>query len=366
MPYTSHPKPISYAEAVRTFNGQDVQDDVNDACGKLAHSMSAIMDKFEAITKQMHTIDLLRLSAPLRPRWDSMRKDVAELLWQFRTNATVISGRLKLFCTTVLPMAARNLEVRSGRSPYYNENLQVMQSYMAISAEHAAYTRSLVERIFRLSAQLVAFLNEFTKLASRHAASGQKEMCDLSMRLSELQNHVQQLFTTNGETSSSDVTHLLFTCSRIVSSAGRPGVRSKITRFQRVLDGDLTNVGRAYESADRKRNEVAHAQYASQLRQSRTDPLAAAQTMLSAFLLDQMLTSESGSSLFLSIWSRLRTDCNEIFHWLKNPGQFAVPSVISCYAENGSTIFAPLASALDVYSTGIDPSLYGPERREAR
>lgn len=71
-----------------------------------------------------------------------------------------------------------------------------------------------------------------------------------------------------------------------------------------------------------KRNEVAHAQYASQLRQSRTDPLATAQTMVSAFLLDQMLTSESGLSLFLSIWSRLRTDCNEIFHWLKNPAQF--------------------------------------------
>ena len=74
MPYTSQPKPVSYAEAVRAFNGQDVQDDLNDACGKLAHSMSAMMDKFEAITKQMQTIDLLRLSAPLRPRWDSMRK----------------------------------------------------------------------------------------------------------------------------------------------------------------------------------------------------------------------------------------------------------------------------------------------------
>jgi len=59
-------------------------------------------------------------------------------------------------------------------------------------AEHAAFIRTLVERIFRMSARLVAFLNEFTKLASRHAASGQKEMCDLSLRLSELQNYVQQ------------------------------------------------------------------------------------------------------------------------------------------------------------------------------
>ena len=128
-----------------------------------------------------------------------------------------------------------------------------------------------------------------------------------------------------------------------------------------MLDGDLANVGRAYESTDRtfllstkevqgylflslatgKRNEVAHAQYASQLRQSRTDPLATAQTMLSAFLLDQMLTSESGSSLFLSIWSRLRTDCNEIFHWLKNPAQFvsAHPTWFSTFRVTEHPIF---------------------------
>jgi len=112
----------------------------------------------------------------------------------------------------VLPMAARNLDGRSGRSPYYSESLQVLQSYMAvrdtqlvimthfseltkplqISAEHAAYTRSLVERTFRMSAHLVTFLTEFTKLASRHAASGQKEMYDLSLRLSELQHTVHQ------------------------------------------------------------------------------------------------------------------------------------------------------------------------------
>ena len=74
MPYTSKPKPISYAEAARVFSGQDVQDDVNGACGKLAQAMSAMLDRFESITKQMHTIDLLRLSAPLKPRWDTMRQ----------------------------------------------------------------------------------------------------------------------------------------------------------------------------------------------------------------------------------------------------------------------------------------------------
>lgn len=73
----SHPsklKPIAYADAVKTFNAPDVQDDINDACGKLATAMSALMQKFDSITRQMHTIDLLRLSAPLKPRWDSVRQ----------------------------------------------------------------------------------------------------------------------------------------------------------------------------------------------------------------------------------------------------------------------------------------------------
>jgi hypothetical protein len=74
MSCPSKPKPISYAEAVKTFNSPDVQDDINDACGKLATAMSAMMQKFDSITKQMHTIDLLRLSAPLKPRWDSVRQ----------------------------------------------------------------------------------------------------------------------------------------------------------------------------------------------------------------------------------------------------------------------------------------------------
>ena len=68
-----------------------------------------------------------------------------------------------------------------------------------------------------------------------------------------------------------------------------------------------------------KQNEVAHAQYAAQMRQSRTDPVATAHTMLSAFCLDQLLTSESGLSLYLAIWSRLRTDCSDILYWIKNP-----------------------------------------------
>ncbi|PPQ92541.1 hypothetical protein CVT25_010374 [Psilocybe cyanescens] len=374
MSYPSKIKPITYSDAVRTFNSQDVQEDINDACGKLAFAMSAMMGKFDAISKQMHTIDLLRHTAPLRPKWDSLKQDLAELLWQFRTNSGVISGRLKrehfpecflsssswsslVFCSAVLPMAARNLDVRSGRSPYQHESLQVLQTYM--SAKHAALTRSLSERVFRLSARLVVFLTEFTKLIGSHTVNGQVEMWDVSQKLSELDHQ------TN-EVASADITHLLFTSSRMVSSAGRAPGRSKLTRKPIILDGDLTNISRAYEHADRKRNEVAHAQYSAQLRQCRTNPLAIGHTMISSFLMDEILTSESGLSLYLSIWSRLRTDCSDIFHWIKNPVQVATPSIISCYAESGTTLYLSLATALDVYSTGVDPSVYAAERREPR
>ena len=107
-----------------------------------------------------------------------------------------------------------------------------------------------------------------------------------------------------------------------------------------MLDGELINIGRAYEHTDstfhpcfiahgnhlltihdlvEKRSEVAHAQYASQLRQDRVNPLTTTQTMVSAFLLDQMLTSECGLGIFMATWARLRTDCSEIYHWVKNP-----------------------------------------------
>ena len=103
---------MSYSDGVRLLVDKDVQDDINDACSNLAHAMSTMMDRFDSIAKQMHTLDLLRHTAPLKPRWGSMRKvstlpyelfvlltadtqDVAGLLWQFRTNAGVISGRLK-------------------------------------------------------------------------------------------------------------------------------------------------------------------------------------------------------------------------------------------------------------------------------
>lgn len=43
-----------------------------------------------------------------------------------------------------------------------------------------------------------------------------------------------------------------------------------------------------------------------------------------------------------------------------------VPPVILSYLEGGSTLYASLATALDVFAAGVDPSLYASERQEHR
>ena len=75
------------------------------------------------------------------------------------------------------------------------------------------------------------------------------------------------------------------------------------------------------------------------MRQSRTDPVATAHTMLSAFCLDQLLTSESGLSLYLAIWSRLRTDCSDILYWIKNPAGQSVSAVLPVFLSPFVEIF---------------------------
>ena len=64
-------------------------------------------------------------------------------------------------------------------------------------------------------------------------------------------------------------------------------------------------------------NEIAHAHYASQVSHRKTDVLTTARTTLSMLVSDEMLTIETGLSLFLSIWSRLQTDCMDILKWLQ-------------------------------------------------
>jgi hypothetical protein len=108
-------KPFTYTDAVRAINADDVRTDIEDACEHLALSTMAMMETFASIAKQLHTIDVQGLNhgSPLKPQWNPLSRvshflhrtrprqlisgpqDFRDLLWQFRSNAGFISGRLK-------------------------------------------------------------------------------------------------------------------------------------------------------------------------------------------------------------------------------------------------------------------------------
>ena len=215
-------RPMSYSDGVRILVDKDVQDDINDACSKLAYAMSTMMDKFDSIAKQMHTLDLLRHTAPLKPRWESMRKvstpralwlhyylltcwNVASCLpgrgwtplaisherwshlrtlkaWAFfllhRTSICFFNWceHYQVFCTAVLPMAARSIDGRTGgKSHYHRESLQVLQSYMTVSGIHHSWIIwNSSSTVFSLDfgwARCVDEISSWTHYAIEHVAS---------------------------------------------------------------------------------------------------------------------------------------------------------------------------------------------------
>ncbi|KAF8892972.1 hypothetical protein BD779DRAFT_1436539 [Infundibulicybe gibba] len=132
-------KSLSYFDAARLFNDNNVKADLNAGCERLAQTLIALMGRFDAVTTQLHTIDLQGRTAPLKPRWHTIRKDFRELVRQCRANAGCVAGRAKMFNTVVLPLAARNLSATSSRAR--DERLQVVQSYMAVSTDSSCMPR---------------------------------------------------------------------------------------------------------------------------------------------------------------------------------------------------------------------------------
>jgi hypothetical protein len=160
MSHPSKQKSITYDEVVRILNTDDVQADLDDACEQLALSVVELTEKFDTVAKLLHTIDLQGPTTTFRAQWNVLRKvktrvsdflylantrqDFKDLVWDFRSNAGFISGRLKsesyvpkgsysgsgtsVFCNVVLPLAARN----SSGARSHDEKLQVLQSYMAV------------------------------------------------------------------------------------------------------------------------------------------------------------------------------------------------------------------------------------------
>ncbi|KAJ2925308.1 hypothetical protein H1R20_g11732, partial [Candolleomyces eurysporus] len=330
MSYSSKPKCLTYPEATRAFADENVRDDINDACARLGQAMSNMMERFDSVAKQMHTLDLQRLAAPLKPRWDALSKEFRELLWQYRNNAGIISGRLKMFCTSVLPIAARNLSGRSRQT--YEETVKVLQAFMSISAEHAALTRTLLDRALAFLQQMVAFHAELAKLVSRQSTTGQREIYELAVKLSDLEAQVGQICILNLEVPRPDVTHVTYSTFKIVSSSGRRPGRSKIPQQRMALSDDLGKLTQAYQGLESRRNEFVHAQYSAQVRTPQANYLGLPQMAVAPLVCDLMLSLENSLGLFLSIWARLKIDCNDILQWISTP---APTTVLIGLAPNG-------------------------------
>ncbi|KAK7460877.1 hypothetical protein VKT23_008806 [Stygiomarasmius scandens] len=186
-------KVLSYTDAVQVFRDEDIVANLRDACQKLAQSSVALMKTFETICDQLHSIDMQGMAPPLKPRWSAYRKDFAEIVWQQRVNAGFISGRLKMFCTVVLPLTVRN---STGSARSHHEKIHVLKSYMNISSDHAALTRTLVDKSLQLSSNINNFHTDFAKLASQRASGGQRELQELARKLGELENTVRQIHAT--------------------------------------------------------------------------------------------------------------------------------------------------------------------------
>jgi hypothetical protein len=74
MSYSNEQHAITYAEAVRVLNTEDVQADVNDACRQLALFIIELAKKIDTVAKLLRTTDSERLPTPFGPRWSTLHK----------------------------------------------------------------------------------------------------------------------------------------------------------------------------------------------------------------------------------------------------------------------------------------------------
>ncbi|KAG6889393.1 hypothetical protein C0992_005477 [Termitomyces sp. T32_za158] len=187
-PSSTQKTTVTYAGALRSINSPDVRADLDSACEQLAFTTSRLMENFDYIAKQLHTIDMSGSAPPFKPKWKSLRKDFKDLLWNFRSNACFISGRLKMFCTVVLPLSARNSS--SARS--HDEKLRVLGSFMSISADHAALTRNLVGSAMKFNNSLNTFHTEFLRFARHRVSGGQEELRELAHKLADFEGNIRK------------------------------------------------------------------------------------------------------------------------------------------------------------------------------
>ncbi|KAJ7507282.1 hypothetical protein B0H11DRAFT_197708 [Mycena galericulata] len=343
-------KPLSYTDVVRIFN--ELETDLQDACKNLAQSIVQLMQAFNSIATQLHSVDLQAIMPPIKPQWKIIRRDYTELVFHIRTNASAISARLKMFCTVILPLCTRPSVGQSSRS--YREKLHVLQSYMAISAEQAALTFQLVEKTANLNFVSSNLHTEIARATSQRAQSGQRELQDLSQKISLLQTNVQSLFSGSSKLSCPDVSYAAFTAFRVIAAAGRQSSKAKLSRYHLSLNGnDLSQMSNLFQDLDGTRNEVAHAQYTAQISHRKSDALSKARTAISELVPNEISTLETAITFFMSVWLTLQADCLEIVTWIQNNSREPPPSIY-VYIHGGYTLYSVLSSSLDSYVEAID------------
>ncbi|KAJ7628570.1 hypothetical protein FB45DRAFT_40738 [Roridomyces roridus] len=339
-------KPLSYGDAVCVLT--ELEGDLKDACQNLAVSTAQLMRGFNSISTQLHSVDMQATMPPVKPQWKLIRKDYTDLALQMRTNASTISARIKMFYTVILPLCTRPSQ--SSRS--HREKLHVLQSYMAISAEQAALTFQLVDKAAKLNTSSSNFHADIARATSQRAQSGQRELQDLAQKIGFLQTNVQNLFSGTSKLSCPDVTFVAFAAFRVVAATGRQSSKTKLARYQLALNADLSQMANLFQELDGTRNQIAHAQYTTQISHRKSDALSTARIAISDLVPSQISTLETTLSLFMAVWLRLQADCLDIFNWVTNNRE--PPPCISAYLRGGYTIYSVLAGSLDSYAEAMD------------
>ncbi|KAJ7216572.1 hypothetical protein GGX14DRAFT_50825 [Mycena pura] len=225
-------KPLSYLDVARCF--ADLEPDLKTASRNVAQSTALLLQGFDSIAMQLHSVDLQAIMPPVKPQWMLLRREYLELTSLLRTNALTCSARIKMFCTVILPLSVRRSSSQSSRS--HHEKVHVLRSYMTISAEQAALTFQLIEKAVNFNSAASNFHTEIARATSQRASSGQRELQDLAQKMLVLQKTVKNLYAGNSKLSWPDATYLAFTAFRLIVSGGQQSSKAKLSRYHLVRD----------------------------------------------------------------------------------------------------------------------------------
>ncbi|KAJ7595020.1 hypothetical protein C8J56DRAFT_454931 [Mycena floridula] len=355
---SNKPRSLSYPETVHLFNdgSPGVSDDLREACQALGQTMTTILSQFQSISAQLHTLDLRGFTAPLRPRWNIILQSFIDLVQQFRFNASLISGRLTMFCSLILPRTSNG---GPSNSRSQSEKVQVLRSFMSISAEHARSTWSLAENAVRFMGSLNAFHTEFAKFVSHRATSGQRELRDLASKFGQVEATIKQLYFAIGKQTGADVTFLVYSSLRLIAAVRKRPANGALSYHRLTISTSATTpIANLYEQLDRNQNEMTHAHYAVQVSHRTTDVLTSSILTISTLISEEMLILEASLSFFLTIWSRLQSDCLAVHQWLQDPRSCEIPPCVAAYFESRKTIYGSITESVDLFISGLDPSRF--------